>query len=115
VGIHARTGRVHESITAEDVQQALGFLESALASLPDIRPEWMALAECRGVDTAIFFPRRGELTDAFEYCERCVVADQCSQFALSFDVRTPGIWGGESEGRRRQRHAAQLASTRARS
>ena len=112
MGIHARTGEAHESITDDDVQQALAFLEQAVASLHDVRPPWMELAECRGVDTAVFFPRRGEVTDALDYCKKCVVADECSDFAQSFETRTPGIWGGESEGRRRERHAAQLASAR---
>src|SRR5262245_21197968 len=66
----APTGHTREPITEADVHRALEFLESALVYLHDVRPPWMALAECRGVDTAIFFPRRGELTDALDYCKR---------------------------------------------
>ena len=112
MGIHARTGQARVSITEADVQRALVFLEHAIASFRAVKPEWMTRAACRGVDTAVFFPHRGEHTDALTYCNKCVVADQCREFVRSFDGRTPGIWGGENEHRRREQYDAQLASTR---
>jgi WhiB family redox-sensing transcriptional regulator len=65
------------------------------------RPEWMKRAECRGTDTAVFFPERGDsLEPARAICERCEVRPECLEYALSLADGaglTKGVWGGTSD------------------
>lgn len=63
---------------------------------------WRDAAACRGVDPDLFFPERGEPTNAAkEVCAGCPVSDECLEFALS-TVERHGIWGGMSERQRRE-------------
>ena len=65
------------------------------------RPSWWRHAECRGADTEIFFPGRGEDTaEAMAYCRRCPVTEECLAWALA-DGHQPGVYGGMSERQRR--------------
>jgi WhiB family redox-sensing transcriptional regulator len=78
-----------------------------LRHLPGPSPdfwEWQLQAECRGMDTEVFFhpdnergPRRAAREAAAKaVCARCPVIRQCAEHALR--VREPyGIWGGLSE------------------
>jgi WhiB family redox-sensing transcriptional regulator len=66
------------------------------------RPEWMKRAECRGTDTAVFFPERGEPVDAARaICEHCEVREPCLDYALHFPGEGAGlirgVWGGTSD------------------
>lgn len=66
------------------------------------RPEWMARAACRGLDTDMFFPRRGgDPEPAKRVCATCPVAEDCLDWALETGQRG-GIFGGLSERARRQ-------------
>jgi WhiB family redox-sensing transcriptional regulator len=75
---------------------------------------WRARAACKGAETSIFFPGRGEKLDAaMEFCDRCPVRPQCLDEAMSVGAESAvGVWGGTSERRRdqlrgwRQRHAS---------
>lgn len=63
---------------------------------------WMAQARCRGVDTEIFYPQRGEdLSAAQAICADCPVRAQCLAHALD-NRESHGVWGGLSERRRRR-------------
>lgn len=63
--------------------------------------EWKAQAACRGMDTALFFPKQGEPnTEALKVCKTCPVAEPCLAFALKNFERF-GVWGGRSERQRR--------------
>lgn len=63
---------------------------------------WMADARCRGLDTNLFFPERGERVDeACDVCDVCPVRLECLTFALDNLIRE-GIWGGLSERQRRR-------------
>ncbi len=68
--------------------------------------EWMADAECtRAQDPDIFFPQ-GEfayiqIRAAKAYCDRCLVAAECLEYALRHKI-DEGIFAGTS-GRQRQR------------
>lgn len=67
---------------------------------------WRARAACSDwASFEVFFPTRGELTnDAKAVCDRCPVATECLEFALSRVIRI-GVWGGTAERwRRRERH-----------
>ena len=60
------------------------------------RAEWMALANCRGLDPALFHPERGDRASvdaAKSVCAQCAVREECLQFAIDTD-QTLGIWGG---------------------
>ena len=65
------------------------------------RPEWHARAACRGMGTNLFFPERGQSTDAaMKVCVTCPVRPDCLAFGI---VNSPqiGIWGGASGRTRR--------------
>jgi WhiB family transcriptional regulator, redox-sensing transcriptional regulator len=66
----------------------LGDLLAAIAT----RPAWTAHAACRGMDTELFFPTRGEpATEAKAVCRTCTVRDDCHDYALA-DAGIIGIW-----------------------
>lgn len=71
--------------------------ESALPMGP-----WVADAACKGINTNLFYPERGEPTrHALEVCKPCVVKAECLQYAIDNSERW-GIWGGMTERQRRQ-------------
>ncbi len=83
-------------------------LDQALATLL-ARPAWQAAAACRHADPALFFPARGESTDAAKaLCARCPVFDQCDHYAATIEGPLQGIWAGLSP-RGRRRAARQAA------
>lgn len=66
------------------------------------KAEWMADANCLGVDQRVFFPERGEVTSfAKSICRACDVQAECLAYALNSDEKF-GIWGGTSERERRR-------------
>jgi len=65
------------------------------------RADWMVHANCRGIDTDFFHPRRGQATDHIKaVCKDCPVLDACRKMALE-DHTLRGVWGGLSEAQRR--------------
>jgi WhiB family redox-sensing transcriptional regulator len=63
-----------------------------------LRPlgRWVAQAACRGADTNLFFPERGDtaaVQAAKAICRSCPVLELCRQHALSHPAER-GIWGG---------------------
>lgn len=69
-------------------------------------PEWMEAAACRGMDTNMFFPERGEPVDnARAVCARCPVNAECLEYALANRDKF-GVWGGKSERERRKLRSA---------
>ena len=72
----------------------------SLADLIPARPAWMARAACREVDTAVFFPSRGEATDeARAVCAACPVRRECLAYAVESEEE--GVWAGTSKRERR--------------
>ncbi len=73
---------------------------------------WQEQGNCLGIDTALFFPSRGEDTsDAKAVCKACDVRNMCLDFALERGEKH-GIWGGLSEReRRRIRRARRMEVT----
>jgi WhiB family redox-sensing transcriptional regulator len=67
---------------------------------------WRALARCRGMDTAIFFPeddrpRRHLIYEpARTVCAQCPVVEECRQAGMGEDQ---GMWGGMSPTQRHPR------------
>jgi WhiB family transcriptional regulator, redox-sensing transcriptional regulator len=62
---------------------------------------WAKFGACRGVDTNLFFPTRGnDATQAKAVCMNCPVVDECLDYALRTH-QTVGVWGGKSERERR--------------
>ena len=83
------------------------------------RQTWMDEGACyiEGIPTAVFFVvNPSDQAVAFAVCERCVVRDECLEYALATFApsRDHGIWGGTSERERKrirvQRREAALAS-----
>ena len=77
---------------------------------------WMEFASCRGMETNIFFPTRGEEIDIRlrKVCADCTVKEECLQDALKEEIQI-GFRGGLSAKKRRimiqdQRHALRKAS-----
>ena len=63
------------------------------------RPAWQKDAACRGMDTNIFFPKRGEpkkTEKAKKVCASCPVINECRDysFELAQEFETVGIFGG---------------------
>lgn len=60
------------------------------------RPRWFADAACKEHPERTWHPELGESTAAAkEVCGRCLVQDECLQYALD-DARLQGLWGGTS-------------------
>jgi WhiB family redox-sensing transcriptional regulator len=67
---------------------------------------WVAQANCRGKNTAVWFPGRDDvhtLAVAREVCRACVVRRECLEYAVQFPAgELLGVWGGLSQRERRQ-------------
>ncbi|MFF3464599.1 WhiB family transcriptional regulator [Streptomyces sp. NPDC001984] len=71
--------------------------------------DWQQHARCRGMDSSVFFSPPGENgadkrareKKARAVCRRCPVIEACAWTAMS-GPETYGVWGGMSEGERRQ-------------
>lgn len=62
---------------------------------------WKKEANCLGIDPDLFFPERGvSSAQAKNVCLRCVVKEECLEYALQNGEKF-GIWGGMSERERR--------------
>lgn len=73
-----------------------------MSQLVDPDSRWQALANCRGLDTDLFYPDRGASTkDAKRVCFGCEVRVECLEYAIDNGDKF-GIWGGMSERERRE-------------
>ena len=69
---------------------------------------WMKDAVCRQTDPELWFPEvGGSAAIAKQICQRCPVRSECLAFAL--EHREVGVWGGTSEGQRKQLRAREVA------
>ena len=74
-----------------------------IEQLADADTGWMAEANCRGVDPAVFFVERGEpVYEAKALCRGCVVRDACLAYAEANNIRH-GVFGGMTPTERRRR------------
>lgn len=79
----------------------MSALDDLLEQLYVPRPFPIEDAACRGMDTNLFFPTRGEdHTAAKQVCARCKVKNPCREWALANNEKH-GIWGGTAERERR--------------
>lgn len=63
---------------------------------------WRKDAACGGMPSEVFFPERGQTTEAAKkVCRRCPVRLECLEFALSTHERH-GVWGGMALRERRR-------------
>ena len=63
---------------------------------------WTVKANCIGEDTSVFFPGpEDDPKAAIKICNRCVVRDDCLDWAIKTEERF-GIWGATSERARRR-------------
>ena len=65
---------------------------------------WKRYAACRDLPTSLFFPgqyaSRARIAEATKVCDRCEVRQACLDHALA-NADLQGIWGGTTEGNRR--------------
>lgn len=81
------------------------------AALREKPTEWMALANCAGLDADFMFPERGEnVGPAKAICARCCVRDACLDYALTPPVELWGIWGGTTARERKPLRRARRAA-----
>ncbi|MFD4577260.1 WhiB family transcriptional regulator [Streptomyces sp. NPDC058417] len=81
--------------------------------------DWRHQAACREEDPELFFPvgnsgpALAQAEDAKAVCRRCFVRPTCLDWALA-SGQTDGVWGGLSEGERRnlKRRAARARTAR---
>ena len=72
------------------------------------RPDWQQYANCRGLETNLFFPANGTESALARkmikpFCDACPVFDDCLDFAMSFaDKALQGLWANTTEGDRRR-------------
>jgi WhiB family redox-sensing transcriptional regulator len=69
---------------------------------------WAKDAACRGLDTALFFPIKGEpplVEEAKKVCEGCSVRSECRAYGVEYERF--GIWGGMTAEELRQSRKAQ--------
>lgn len=86
-------------------------VDDLLFQLLQPRPFSIDQAACRGLDTNLFFPTRGEDTAAAKaVCKRCAVKVECADWALANSEKF-GIWGGTSERDRRSARRTRRHST----
>lgn len=65
-------------------------------------PDWYPQAKCKGMDSNLFFPERGNPAyAAYDTCATCPVRSDCRQHALDTGEHN-GIWGATSERERRR-------------
>ncbi len=108
---------------AETSSSASSASSASWSDLPDLadlirwfalpRPAWQADALCKEYPDVPWFPRRGEdRRPALAVCGRCLVLNECRQWALH-DPHAPshGIVGGLSEQARRNARRARRART----
>lgn len=79
---------------------SLDILYRALKDRP-----WLKHAACRGLETALWHPERGDSPDGTEkakaICATCPVKKECLDWAVTHYERH-GIWGGLNEKERRK-------------
>jgi len=70
--------------------------------------KWMSKAACKGMDTNLFFPERGDTSTvemAKSVCAQCPVSDECYQYG---EREKMGIWGGASTRQRERARGVRL-------
>lgn len=78
------------------------------------RPAWQDHAACRGMDPNIFFPERGQDSEAAKrVCMRCPVRERCLDYAEGVPKERSGVWGGLSGRERKRIRRGQLPVRRA--
>ena len=82
-----------------------------------MRDYWQEQANCRGMDTNIFFPELGKshlvMKTIKEVCGPCPVKEQCLELGMHHEVRV-GFYGGLSGVQRRVLKSKRDAERRAR-
>lgn len=88
---------------------AVGNLGGCADLMFDVdRPDWQQYANCRGLQTNLFFPADGTESALARkmikpFCDACPVYDDCLDFAMSFaDKALQGLWANTTEGDRRR-------------
>ena len=66
------------------------IMTAATFTLPEIRPDWMQEAACRGHDPSLWYPELGETekrNEALRICTSCPVKKECLDWAFEVDDR----------------------------
>jgi WhiB family redox-sensing transcriptional regulator len=77
-----------------------GMIRTLPPRPPRVDDTWREQAACRGMDTALWFPERGETgEEARQVCDDCPVRSECLDSGISEPY---GIWGGKGDRARQQ-------------
>jgi hypothetical protein len=87
--------------TKRRIRSILNHPVVGLAARYDVSLAWQNQGACQREEVEIFFPKRGQTTNAAEYCGQCVVKETCLDYALTNSL-SDGIWGDHSGRQRRQ-------------
>lgn len=67
------------------------------------RPSWQTYAACVDADTNLFYPEnpknQHDYAAAKEFCDRCVVQQECLDYAIK-NEELYGVWGGKTPNER---------------
>jgi WhiB family redox-sensing transcriptional regulator len=68
-----------------------------------MKEDWTDYAKCKGMDTNVFFPKRGRKIDklAIEACKGCPVTEPCLKMALENYIQA-GYQAGMTAEKRRE-------------
>lgn len=66
------------------------------------RPAWQRDAACQEHPSSWFFPPKGtnNIDAARLVCRRCLVRDECLEFAVAGGADIKGVWAGTTEAQR---------------
>ena len=96
----SRSVRREHLFEGREIRISVALRATQLVPPPDLdfdlsRYDWHDAAACRGLDSEIFFPEKGQPTlRAKAACAVCPVREQCLEHALETDAW--GVWAGSS-------------------
>ena len=95
------------------LDEGLVSLAYVIRDVSSARPSWKRRAACRGHDTNLWFPERGDADNgrtATAICAGCSVRQECAALAMGFsDNYVFGVCGGMSGPERRKARRREVA------
>lgn len=100
---HALRSETEQPIESDSVSPvSVERTSSKVTQIPVSEDGWMSLSECADSAPGTFFPSDGKGVEvAKRICERCVVKEDCLEYAIN-TRQDHGVWGGTSERERRR-------------
>ena len=80
----------------------LAYAAALVSERLDLEEPWRLDALCLEYPAVNFFPERGESkVEALRICERCLVRQECRDYAFEHQI-DDGVWGGLAGRKRRE-------------